>query len=286
MADLKARNERLSKTRIVDMIDKAGETTGLPRGYLGMSQIGGECMRSLWYYFRWASEGTIDGRLNRLFQVGHKAEENMVKDLESIGIKTWDTLDSQAAFVDIGGYFSGHSDGMALGIPGAEKTVHLLEFKTSSDKYFKSMIKNGVKKDKWQHYCQMQLYMHYSKTTRALYMMYNKNDSAYYTERVQYDAAIAKELISKAYDIIFSENPTDFPRIGNNSPSWYMCKWCNYNDVCFNKIKPHKNCRTCNKCDLIGDGNFTCSIDNDKVLSLEEQAKGCENHQYLEGFNQ
>jgi len=129
----------------------------------------------------------------------------------------------------------------------------------------------------------MTLYMHYSKTTRALYMMYNKNDSSYYTERIKYDKDLALELISKAQDIIFSENPNDFQRIGSGKPSWFMCKWCSYSDVCFEKTKPHKNCRTCINCDLIGECKFQCSKDG-KELSLEEQAKGYNNNKYLECF--
>lgn len=284
MASLKSFHERKEKSKITALIDEKGTTTGLPRGYLGMSQIGGKCMRALWFYFRWAAEGTIDGRVNRIFQVGHKAEQDMINDLESIGVKTWDTLDSQAAFIDIGGYFSGHSDGMALEIPGSEKTVHLLEFKTSSDKYFKSIVKNGVKKEKYVHYCQMVLYMHYSKTTRALYMVYNKNDSSYYTERIHNNESLAKELIRKAQDIIFSESPLDFPRIGNNTSSWYECKFCNYKKICFKKESPHKNCRTCKECNLLGNAEFACGIEDDNIKTLKEQEIGCKMHNLLDGF--
>ena len=115
-------------------------------------------------------------------------------------------------------------------------------------------------------------------------MVYNKNDSSYYTERIKYDASLAKELIGKAQDILFSEDPNDFPRIGTNKPSWYECRFCGYSDVCFGKVTPDKNCRSCSNCDLIGDGKFSCNKNNDKVLSLDEQAKGCEKYNMLEGF--
>ena len=48
------------------------------------------------------------------------------------------------------------------GLPGAEKTVHMLEVKTSSDKLFKVLQKEGVEKAKPEHFAQMQIYMKWS----------------------------------------------------------------------------------------------------------------------------
>lgn len=282
MADISCFSERQNKKNIVDLIDKTNETTGLPRHYLGMSQLGNKCMRALWYYFRWVSKGTVDGRINRIFQTGHKAEADMVKDLESIGIECWDTLDAQDAFKCVSGHCQGHGDGKAKNIPGAEKTTHLLEFKTSSDKYFKAIVKNGVEKEKYTHYCQMILYMHFSNLNRALYMVYNKNDSSYYTERIKSDNKLAKELIRKAENIIMCEDVSEFQRIGNGKKSWYECKFCGFKDICFKEEKALKNCRTCKNVNIIQDGGWECNLTNEH-LSIEEQAKeDCEFHKLLD----
>lgn len=280
MASLSAFTERQDKKHIVHLIDSKNTTKGLPRPYLGMSQLGGKCMRALWYYFRWVAEGEVDGRVNRIFQTGHKAEADMVRDLESIGVECWDTLDAQDAFVCVSGHCKGHGDGKAKGIPGAEKTIHLLEFKTANDKSFKAMEKNGVEKEKPTHYAQMILYMHFSKLTRALYMVYNKNDSSYYTERVHSNEKFAKELITKAENIVMAEEVNEFPKIGNGSKTWYECKFCDYKEVCFNEQEGIKNCRTCKYVDIIQDGGWECSINKDH-LSIEEQALGCDNHELL-----
>ena len=272
------------KTRIVDLIDKAGTTKSLPRPYLGMSQLGEECLRKLWYYFRFAAETEIDGRVNRIFTTGHNAEADMIKSLESIGVETWDTLDAQAGFSAVSNHCRGHSDGMAKGIPGAEKTTHLLEFKTSSDKLFKTVKKKGVKAEKYVHYCQMVLYMHFSGATRALYMVYNKNTSEYYTERVNENPELAKDLIFKANLIITSEDVNDFKRIGTGTPSFFKCRFCDFSGQCFGTEKANRNCRTCKNSDVLDDGKWGCGLHDIKDISYINQQEGCASHQYLECF--
>lgn len=284
MADL---NEYFAKnpTTIADLIDDTGKQRNLPRPYLGMSQLGGECWRALWYYFRWCEYSQYDGRVQRIFDTGHKAEANMIRDLESIGIETWDTLDQQAGFSAVGGHCQGHGDGMAKNIPGAEKTDHLLEFKTSSDKYFKELVKKGIIASKPTHYAQMVLYMKFKKVTRGLYMVYNKNTSAYYTERVKANNNYAKELLGKALDIISSNTVNAFPKIGSGLPSFFKCKFCDYSDLCHQDAAPVKTCRTCTSSNILDDGVWGCGIQKDKPLNIDEQAEACNNYNILDCFN-
>jgi len=284
MANLEAYFKE-NKSTISDLIDEAGKVKSLPRPYLGMSQLGEECWRKLWYYFRWCTYSEYDGRVQRIFDTGHRAEADMIRDLESIGVKTWDTLDAQAGFVAVGGHCQGHGDGMGIGIPDAPKTEHLLEFKTSSDKYFKEVQKKGVMVSKPLHYAQMVLYMKFTKATRGLYMVYNKNTSAYYTERVREDKTYAKDLLRKAESIITSETVEAFQKIGNGTESFFMCRFCDSSDVCHNGAKPVKTCRTCTSANLLDDGVWGCGLQKDKPLSTEEQAEACPNYNLLECFN-
>ena len=169
------------------------------------------------------------------------------------------------------------------GIPGAEKTTHLLEFKTSNDKLFKDLKKKGVEEAKPVHYCQMVLYMYMSDLTRALYMVYNKNDSMYYTERVKCNTALAKQLLEKAETIITSENINEFPRIGTGQPNYFECKFCDYSNICFGHQVPEVTCRTCRHVDLLDDGKWGCSL-NDTELDLDAQEEACENYELLPCF--
>jgi len=284
MASLKSYNVRKEKSKLTDLIDEAGKTVGYPRHYIGMSGLGGGCTRALWFTFRWAKTGELPGRTNRIFAVGHQSEDLMIKALESIGIELWNTLDDQDEFIDCHGYAMGHPDAYCKKIPGSEDLVHLVEFKTMNDKSFKDTKKKGVKESKPTYYSQMMIYMYKSNLTKALFMAVNKNDSSFYIEIVNCDNSFAEDMLRKGNDIVFSEDFNDFPRIGNNTPLWYECKWCNYIDQCFGQSKPLVNCRTCENLDLIGDGKFACSI-NDKELSLDDQVKACKWHKFLGCFS-
>lgn len=252
------------------LLELQGTTKSYPRWYLGMSGLGGNCMRKLWYELHWVKKREISARLNRLFQVGHDAEPTIVKHLSAIGMKFDNVVEDQLEFVECDGWLRGHSDGKVIGVPGAEKTEHLAEFKTASDKKFKEFKKKGVEQTNYTYYMQMILYMYETKLTRALFVVYNKNDSSYYFERVHANTGLAKEYIGRAQDIIDSGDVTEFPRIGNNSETWFECKWCDYKDICFGNEKPEENCRNCIAHKFTSGGNVTCLV-NKKEIPLDKQ---------------
>lgn len=284
MAKLTAFNERQSKNKIIDLIYDSYKTKGYPRPYIGMSGLGG-CVRSLWYGFRFAKQGTIEGRTSIIFETGHNAEIQVTNHLKKIGIKLSNTLDDQEEYICAYGYSMGHGDGAATYVPGYDKDEEfLLEIKTANDASFKSTVKGKVKKAKPTYYAQMVLYMHFTNRSKALFIMYNKNTSAYYTEIVDSNEDYALELVRKAESIVWCEDPISFPRIGNNTAQWYECRWCGYNDICFGKELPEKNCRNCSNFNLLGEGKFGCGIKDDVILSLKEQEKGCKMYKMMECF--
>lgn len=57
------------------------------RNHLGASELGEPCWRKLWYGFRWAKQEVFDGRMMRLFNVGHSAEPRFVTYLRGIGFE-------------------------------------------------------------------------------------------------------------------------------------------------------------------------------------------------------
>lgn len=268
-----------------NLIEMHDITNNDPRPYLGMSSIGGDCERKLWYGFHFVNpEQSHSQRTGRIFSTGHRAEAFMIADLKRIGCEVYRWVDGkkvelmgtektseQDTCTDIAGHFSGHTDGEVLNVPEAPKTSHLLEMKTHNDKSFKDVVKNGVKKSKPTHWGQVQTYMHYRKLTRTLYIAYNKNDSDYYIERIVYDKDEALDYIRKASAIIMSEVPPacKFPK------TWFSCKWCDYRDICHEGDAPAANCRTCDESDICNDGKWECGLDG-KELSKEAQLAGCE----------
>jgi hypothetical protein len=250
-----------------------------------MSAIGDPCERKLWYNWRWCSPPQlITGRVQRIFDTGHRAEAFMVADLNKIGIETFMNIDGisipmtghkderQEEIVGIAGHAKGHIDGRCLGVIEAPRTVHLLEMKTHNEKSFNDVKKKGVKASKPVHYAQMQRYMTGLGLDRALYMAYNKNTSAYYIERVKLDESFAQDLIRKEEIIIISEHPPE----KKFDKTWFECKWCNNFDICHGDSPVQKSCRTCEHSDLQSEGRWVCTItEANEPLPTELQRVGC-----------
>ena len=64
------------------------------RPHLGFSVIGRECLRAVWYGWRWVTNGKHEGRVLRVFRRGKLEEE-------------WLTRDLQGGGIDHGGHFTG-----------------------------------------------------------------------------------------------------------------------------------------------------------------------------------
>ena len=271
---------------LVDVIYEHYEATAdkKERSYLGMSTFGTECDRALWYAFRWArAPESFDGRMLRLFQTGHREEVRMLDDLEAVGLKVYRTdplTGEQWAFWDEKGHLRGHADGMAKGLmPGCQHNDHLLEFKTHNEVSFKKLVSDGVKKSKFGHYCQMQLYMHYSRMPCALYMAHNKNTDELYTEHVAYDPEFAEATVRRGQRIIDSPNPPTRLHEDPNAKSAYTCRYCPALKVCHERAFTMRNCRTCLHSTPVQDG-FDCA--RHKIsLDIETQRVGCTDHLYI-----
>ena len=81
-------------TELADNINDAIEEWSIktlsdrPRTHLGISEIGEDCKRKLWYKFRWvAFETHLMVRMLRLFKRGHREEEKFINYLEGIGCR-------------------------------------------------------------------------------------------------------------------------------------------------------------------------------------------------------
>ena len=260
--------------------------SGEMRGYLGLSQIGKECCRSLWYDFRFCSKKEFSARVARLFARGHREEPIIVADLQDIGIKVHS---DQAEAICGYGHIKGHIDGIGENIPDAPKTPHLLEFKTMKEgvtatktrkaTYFHKLKEKGVKYSNPVYYAQCQCYMHLMKLTRTLFVAVNKNTDERYYERIKLDSAEAKAIIRRGESIILSESPPQRLKPSGNQDKNWQCNFCDHKAICLHQAEPLRNCRTCQYCDMENEGKWSCSekeTNGEKYwLSLEKQIEGC-----------
>lgn len=271
---------------------KAKHSVEPSRPYLGGSAIGKSCSRALWYGFRWAKPAEFSGRLYRLFQTGHLQEPRINADLRAIGVTVFEVnpeTGKQWSFSEptSGGHFRGNADAILVGVPSAEKTPHLAEFKTSSDKGFKTMQRDGVEKSKPEHFFQCQIYMKWSIDQfgadgchRALYLMVNKNTDEIYTERLEYRPEVAQALIDKANAIITSTEP---PQGISTDSTYYECRFCDYHSLCHGQDVPQATCRSCCHAtpEMTGDAVWTCAANGNNHIPEDYQREGCAGHRYI-----
>lgn len=262
---------------VTSLIDKYHEENQEPpRPHMGCSLLGHSCDRFLWLSFRWAVVEKFPGRILRLFRRGQNEEATVVADLESIGCVITDTGANQSR-VDFGSHVSGSLDGVIQsGLPGGGSKAHVLEIKTHSQKSFDTLKKEGVRKAKFQHFIQMQVYMLGKGLERALYVAVNKNTDEIYTERVYLDADIAQKAIERGRRIALADRmPESMP---GASPSWYECKYCPAFAMCW-KEQPTKevNCRTCAHSTACSDSTWQC-VQWDAQIPVDAQRQGCTKH--------
>lgn len=268
------------------------------------SELGHECTRHLWIRYRWADKfERFEGRMLRLFESGHHQEPRMVSDLRSVGATVYavdpDNPKEQISCGILDGHSKGYLDGVAQFVPHSNEEWVLTEFKTHSEKSFKSLEKDGVERAKPQHYAQMQLYMQEHSLKEALYFSVNKNTDHLYAEFVPYNERYADTIVRKANGVVF--HPAIPARI-NNSGTYFTCKMCSSKETCFYEQRPPRTCRTCmfghpaTMSELIAAGNekaiqakrdgrkidvpFWHCTKHSSLLDLQDQKDGCGKHRY------
>lgn len=270
---------------IYDHYKKTGDAEQR-RGYLGASQIGHECARYLWYSFHWCGGENFEGRMYRLFERGDMEEYRMVADLRAIGCEVHDVnaeTGQQFEVKALGGHFSGHMDGCAMGVPEAPKTWHVLEFKTHSAKSFAHLREHGVRASKKMHYDQMMVYMHLTGMTRALYLACNKDTDELYAERVRHDKQYANNIMAYAERIITAST---LPAGVVGMPAEkYLCGYCPFAELCKGggavAVPCGINCRTCSSSTPVmdgDDGRWECSLWSNRRIFHNDQIRGCPWH--------
>jgi hypothetical protein len=243
------------------------------RSHLGASLIGGKCDRDLWYGFRWYKVSNHSGQLLRLFNRGHLEEGRFIAALMSIGatVYQYDQNGKQYKVSYLDGHFGGSTDGIAIGIPEVPNEYVLTEFKTHSEKSFKKLDNEGVRKAKFEHFVQMQIYMYEFRIRLALYMAVNKNTDEIYAEFIQADDNVARIYIERAKNIIDSPKP---PKKISNNASWYECKFCSHHGICHEDETPALNCRTCMWSNPAKEATWVCNKFN-CVIDKAQQLTGC-----------
>lgn len=280
----------------LEAVDSAIQARGdaeQARPYLGMSSIGRECSRALWYDFRWASRSSWPADALKRFEDGHIGEDLQAKRLQMLPAITLYVIDhrtgKQFGHVDHGGHFRGHMDGVILGLIQAPKTWHVWEHKQTDPKKQASLLK--LKQDRgekaalqeWDavYFGQAQLYMGYAKLDRHYLTCATPGGRHTISVRTNFDQNIFEALKAKALRIITAQTP---PEQMSERPDWYQCKWCSHHAICHEQAIPQVTCRTCAHAtpELDGDGRWSCAAFGcDLDVQVQRESSGCPNHIFI-----
>lgn len=228
------------------------------RTHLGASLIGRPCSRYLWYTFRWVQKPKFNGRMQRLFQRGHREEAWYIQMLEGIGarVEFEDTSGAQFRISGCEGHFGGSLDAKLwlpehYGLP----LMFINEYKTQGTGKFSKMTLHGVQIEKPEHFTQMSMYGWKNDAQYGVYMAVNKNDDDLHVEVVELDHALAQRSEAKAHAIIFTRTP---PQKLSESIAHSVCGWCDFKGVCHQNEPYEKNCRSCKHVEAIPDKKWGC----------------------------
>lgn len=261
------------------------------RTHLGASSIGEDCSNKLWLDWRWCDREKVNGRMQRLFQRGHREEQYFVQYLRGIGFEVFEFDPSipetepkhkrQWKISEFGGHYGGSTDGVGRfpvdwQIPGN----WLLECKTNATGAgYNSVGNQGIEMAKPIHWAQVNAYgrgirFEGQPLAGVVYAIINKNDDDITWQVREFNPKLGQQLADKAERIIFSDRP--MPKISEN-PTNKDCQYCRQREVCHKGKRPMKNCRSCKMAEPKLDGTWFCHQWNATIPGKAEMLQACDN---------
>lgn len=221
-----------------------------PRSYLGGSRLGHACERALQFEFVKApkDEGAdFDGRLLRIFGIGHALEDVAVAWLRAAGFDLYTRRGGaehgeQFGFSVAGGRIRGHVDGVFAGgptIPGMAFPA-LWECKTMNAKAWRETSSKGVAAAKPIYVAQIAVYQAYMDASvpgvadnPALFTAINKDTAELHHELVPFNAELAQRMSDRAVRILAATDAGELlPRVTAQADH-FECRFCPWAKRCW-----------------------------------------------------
>ena len=221
-----------------------------PRSYLGGSRLGHACERALQFEFVKApkDEGAdFDGRLLRIFRIGHALEDVAVAWLRGAGFDLYTRRGGgehgeQFGFSVAGGRIRGHVDGVFAGgptIPGMAFPA-LWECKTMNAKAWRETSSKGVAAAKPIYAAQIAVYQAYMDASvpgvadnPALFTAINKDTAELHHELVPFNADLAQRMSDRAVRILAATDAGELlPRVAAQADH-FECRFCPWAKRCW-----------------------------------------------------
>ncbi|UFN49211.1 hypothetical protein LPC08_00765 [Roseomonas sp. OT10] len=221
-----------------------------PRNYLGGSRLGHTCERALQFEFVKApkDEGAdFDGRLLRIFGIGHALEDVAVAWLRGAGFDLYTRRGGgehgeQFGFSVAGGRIRGHVDGVFAGGPAVPGMAFpaLWECKTMNAKAWRETSSKGVAAAKPIYAAQIAVYQAYMDASvpgvadnPALFTAINKDTAELHHELVPFNAELAQRMSDRAVRILAATDAGELlPRLAAQADH-FECRFCPWAKRCW-----------------------------------------------------
>jgi hypothetical protein len=211
-----------------ELIEKKIIKSESRREYIGASSIGNPCSRALWYDFHGYDKIPFEQKTLRTFEVGKNLESLVIEWLDDCNliIERPHADNDYLKLVDKeNSSFQGHMDALLH----LDKKTYVIEIKTARNASFNVFKKLGVKLWYERYYAQLQAYMGISGHHQSYLIALNKDTSELHDELVLFDEIYFATLQLKA---IMTKNKDLIPKKINESPLFYLCKMCEFREVC------------------------------------------------------
>ena len=283
---------KIEKTTLDDVDEKLIEEKKKEafRHYLGMSIIGDECWRKLFYTYRSAQTREFNASGVRAIEDGYTQEAVMAKRLRMLPYIELYTEDPENPGQQIGfslllDHFRGHADGVIRGLLESPKTFHIWEHKSVNETKFNKLV--ALKKEKgekqalqeWDpiYWNQAIIYMHCAQLTRHYLTVTTPGGRDYVSCRTEYNRSVAESIIAKAQSLIFDN--WNIPARLSDKREFYLCKWCEHQGICHDGDFPLVHCKTCRYLEPVKDGKWNC-LKHEKEIIEDMLFQGCDYHIY------
>src|SRR5215472_6591849 len=199
-----------------------------PRGYLGASLIGDECLRKI--QFEWmVSSTTFPARVHSIFARGHFFEAESRQLLIDAGFAF--APPKMLGFVAAGGLIAGHADGIIVEAPADFAMPALWEHKALNAKNYRAVERDGLAKVFPRYFAQVMLYQNFLDVTNpALVTIVNADtcERLYFT--VPFDARCAQEASDRAVQVIQATRAGELLPRFDQSCEDFRCKMCSHRE--------------------------------------------------------
>jgi hypothetical protein len=214
---------------LIDASVAAEET----RGYLGASAVGHPCLRRI--QFDWMVDPQHLARTRDIFDRGHYHEARTREHLIRAGFVF--APPERLAFTALGGFLSGHGDGIFLSGPRIDGLVYpsLWEHKAINQKAWQGLNRDGLKKSYPQYAAQVALYQHFLGVDEApaIFTAVNANTCERLHLLVPFDAEEAQRVIARAEAVITATRAGELLPRFTTDPNHWRCRLCGHRERCW-----------------------------------------------------